>query len=95
MKCEFCTSDFVRKETYKSHVISHHKKDLSEEEFQDVLERIRTFQAPPLDIKKYTLEKQAKNEDDDEMCEEEMEMIEEDVTLEEGEAIYFEEEEDM
>lgn len=94
MKCEFCASDFVRKETYKSHVNSHHKKDLTEEEYNNVLERIKNFQAPPLDIKKYTLEKQGKDfvEDGENI---DMEMIEEDTVLEEpeeGEEIYYEEE---
>lgn len=58
MKCDYCASDFVRKETYKSHIISHHKKELNEKEFQDVMERIRTFQLPHLDIDKFTVEKQ-------------------------------------
>jgi hypothetical protein len=59
MKCDYCASDFVRKETYKSHIVSHHKKELSEKEFQDVMEKIRTFQLPHLDIDKFTVEKQA------------------------------------
>jgi len=58
MKCEFCGSDFVRKETYRAHIISHHKRHLSEKEFEDVLERIKKFQAPSLDVNRFTLEKQ-------------------------------------
>lgn len=99
MKCEFCASDFVRKETYRSHINSHHKKDLSDEEYREVLERIKTFQAPPLDIKKYTLEKQGNEYEEGEDIGDEMEMIEteDDNVLEEGETeeIYYEEEEDM
>lgn len=97
MKCEYCTSDFVRKETYKSHITSHHKKDMTEEEYENCLERIRKFQAPPLDIKKYTLEKQVKNFEDEEMVEE-MEMIEEDSNAaleDEGEEEIYYEEEDL
>jgi hypothetical protein len=59
MKCDYCASDFVRKETYKSHIVSHHKKELSDKEFQDVMEKIRTFQLPHLDVDKFTVEKQA------------------------------------
>lgn len=58
MKCEFCTSDFVRKETYRAHIISHHKRHLSEKDYEDVIERIRKFQPPSLDVNEYTLEKQ-------------------------------------
>lgn len=58
MKCEYCASDFVRKETYKAHIISHHKRHLTEQEFEDVIEKIRRFQAPSLDINQFTLEKQ-------------------------------------
>lgn len=57
MKCDFCTSDFVRKETYKAHIISHHKRHLNDQQFQDVLEKIKKFQPPSLDINQYTLEK--------------------------------------
>lgn len=58
MKCDYCTSDFVRKETYKAHIISHHKRHMSEQEFEQVLENIRKFQAPHLDINQFTVEKQ-------------------------------------
>lgn len=58
MKCEFCESDFVRKETYRAHIISHHKRHLSEKEFEDALEKIKKFQLPVLDVNRYTLEKQ-------------------------------------
>lgn len=58
MKCEYCESDFVRKETYRAHIIGHHKRHLSEKEFEDVLERIKKFQLPLLDVNRYTLEKQ-------------------------------------
>lgn len=58
MKCEYCSSDFVRKETYKAHVISHHKRHLSEQEFEEVLEKIKRFQPPSLDINQFTVEKQ-------------------------------------
>lgn len=58
MKCEYCSSDFVRKETYKAHIISHHKRHLSEQEFEDALEKIRRFQPPSLDINQFTVEKQ-------------------------------------
>ena len=59
MKCEFCASDFVRKETYRAHIVSHHKRHLSEREYEDVLDRIKKFQPPSLDINRFTLEKQA------------------------------------
>lgn len=97
MKCEFCTSDFVRKETYRSHITSHHKKDMTTEEYEAVLEKIRLFQPPPIDIEKYTLEKQYKKmgiKMEDVVEGDEMEMIEEDTEIaidEEGEEIYYEE----
>lgn len=58
MKCDFCASDFVRKETYRAHIISHHKKNMSDKEYEDVMEKIRKFQPPSLDVNEYTLEKQ-------------------------------------
>lgn len=58
MKCDYCASDFVRKETYKAHIISHHKRHLSDQEFDDALEKIRKFQPPALDINQFTVEKQ-------------------------------------
>ena len=58
MKCDYCASDFVRKETYKAHIISHHKRHLSDQEFEEVLEKIRKFQPPALDINQFTVEKQ-------------------------------------
>lgn len=76
MKCDFCSSDFVRKETYKAHIISHHKRHMTDQEFADVLEKIRKFQAPPLDINQFTVEKQEiKNENSD--------ILEEDIEMEE------------
>lgn len=58
MKCEYCSSDFVRKETYKAHIVSHHKRHISDQEFEDVLEKIKRFQPPSLDINQFTVEKQ-------------------------------------
>ncbi|CRK87611.1 CLUMA_CG001407, isoform A [Clunio marinus] len=58
MKCDFCTSDFVRKETYKAHVISHHKSHMTEQEFDDVMEKIKKFQPPSLDVSQFILERQ-------------------------------------
>lgn len=58
MKCGYCTSDFVRKETYKAHIISHHKRHMSDQEFLEVLDNIRKFQPPHLDINQFTVEKQ-------------------------------------
>lgn len=58
MKCEYCASDFVRKETYRAHILSHHKRHLSDQEYEEVLERIKKFQPPSLDINRFTLEKQ-------------------------------------
>lgn len=98
MKCDYCASDFVRKETYKAHIISHHKRHLSDQEFENVLEKIKKFQPPSLDINQFTLEKQkydgvqqvmVSEIDDDENIGN-LEMIEEDSVMEtEGE--YFEE----
>lgn len=65
MKCEFCTSDFVRKETYRAHIISHHKRFLTTAEFDQVIDKIKRFQPPSLDINQFTLEKQKKNEQGD------------------------------
>jgi len=59
MKCDYCASDFVRKETYKAHIVSHHKRHLSDQEFEEVLEKIRKFQPPALDINQFTVEKQS------------------------------------
>lgn len=58
MKCDFCTSDFVRKETYRAHIISHHKRHLTEKEYEDTMDKIKKFQPPSLDVNEYTLEKQ-------------------------------------
>ncbi len=58
MKCDFCTSDFVRKETYKAHILSQHRAHLSDYEYEEVLEKIRKFQAPQLDVSQFTVEKQ-------------------------------------
>lgn len=63
MKCDYCASDFVRKETYKAHIISHHKRHLSDQEFEEVLEKIRKFQPPALDINQFTVEKQKFNQE--------------------------------
>jgi hypothetical protein len=78
MKCDFCTSDFVRKETYKAHIISHHKRQLSEEEFEEVIEKIKRFQPPSLDINQYTVEKQNAMMGVEREALGELEMIEED-----------------
>lgn len=81
MKCDYCVSDFVRKETYKAHIISHHKRHLSDQEFEEVLEKIRKFQPPALDINQFTVEKQRLNQEDIKVEEGEIdlqEMIEED-----------------
>lgn len=99
MKCDYCTSDFVRKETYKAHIISHHKQQLSEEEFQQVLENIRKFQPPHLDINQFTVEKQGLKSENAEVLEEgEMEEMIEDESMEEAPEdyeIYEEEEEEQ
>lgn len=99
MKCDFCSSDFVRKETYKAHIISHHKAHLSEEEFQEVIENIRKFQAPHLDINQFTVEKQGVKSENLEILEEgEMEEMIEDESMEETNEdyeIYEEEEEEQ
>jgi hypothetical protein len=63
MKCDFCTSDFVRKETYRAHITSHHKRHLTETEYINVLEKIKKFQPPSLDIKQFTLERQVHETD--------------------------------
>lgn len=63
MKCDYCTSDFVRKETYRAHITSHHKRHLSDEDYNNVLEKIKKFQPPSLDIKQFTLEKQVQEVD--------------------------------
>ena len=90
MKCDYCTSDFVRKETYKAHIISHHKRHLSDQEFDEVMEKIKKFQPPSLDINQYTLEKQKILHSADMSAD--LEIIEEDSQAEEpmGEE-YFEE----
>lgn len=73
----------MRKETYKSHIISHHKRHLSDQEFEEVLEKIRKFKPPVLNVDEYTVERQNKKQQQlilskvDE-CEE-MEMIEEQI----------------
>lgn len=97
MKCEYCTSDFVRKETYKAHIISHHKRHLSEQEFEDVLEKIKKFQPPQLDINQFTLEKQ-EGKSVQIVVSDDMEMIEEESQAEDGmelepEGDYYEESE--
>lgn len=99
MKCEFCTSDFVRKETYRAHVISHHKRHLTDQEYEDTLEKIRKFQPPSLDVHQFTLEKQKNiplvTEESDE-GEKEMEYViedtvdEEEMIVEQDEAYYEE-----
>ncbi|KAG5683243.1 hypothetical protein PVAND_012536 [Polypedilum vanderplanki] len=84
LKCDYCASDFVRKETYKSHIISHHKRHLSDQEFEEVLEKIRKFKPPVLNVDEYTVERQKNNQQQQlilakvEECEE-MEMIEEQI----------------
>lgn len=51
LKCEIdsCNSQFARKETYKNHVLSHHK-DIGPERTQDLLNRIKTSQLPKIDL---------------------------------------------
>lgn len=56
-KCEYCTSDFVRKETFKTHIINQHK-ELGLELQNEVLEKIKSIREPRLDISAYTLERQ-------------------------------------
>lgn len=93
MKCDYCTSDFVRKETYKAHIISHHKRHMNDQEYLDVMENIRKFQAPHLDINQFTVEKQnsakaQKNptflEEIDEIDMEMEEMIEDEIDKSDG-----------
>lgn len=85
MKCEYCASDFVRKETYKAHIISHHKRHLSEKEFEDVLEKIKKFQPPSMDINQFTLEKQGNKDVHHEVAEvDDMQIIEEESQPEDG-----------
>jgi uncharacterized tellurite resistance protein B-like protein len=79
MKCDFCSSDFVRKETYKAHILTHHKRHLKEQEYEDVIEKIRKFQPPALDINKFTVEKQKKTHS--EYFSEEIDMIAEEDEL--------------
>lgn len=55
---------------------------MSEDEFQQVLENIRKFQAPPLDINKFTVEKQGKSGNREMLEEGEMEELIEDAMLE-------------
>lgn len=105
MKCDYCASDFVRKETYKAHIITHHKRHLSDQEFDEVMDKIRKFQPPALDINQFTVEKQKFNQegelDMEEILEEQMddgiEKSEEGMIIETGEDEYpelFEEEEE-
>lgn len=96
MKCEFCTSDFVRKETYRAHLTSHHKRHLTEQEYQDTLEKVRLFQPPSLDVNKFILEKQTVVPEGSENDEKELEGIvegvdEEGLLIEVREDDYYEE----
>lgn len=99
MKCEYCASDFVRKETYRAHIISHHKRHMSEEDFEDVIERIKRFQPPSMDVNQFTLEKQRDKHvvvaevDDMEMVEEESQ-AEDNMELE-ADTEYYEEENEI
>ena len=54
---EYCTSDFVRKETYRTHILNHHK-GLGPQELEMIMEKIKNFREPDLDIDAFTLEKQ-------------------------------------
>lgn len=99
LKCDFCASDFVRKETYKAHVINHHKRHLSAEVFDATIEKIRNFRPPALDINQFILEKQkfkteyntvVLTEDGSELCEV---MEEGDTLVEEMPEIDYENEE--
>jgi hypothetical protein len=89
----------VRKETYKAHIISHHKQQLTEDEFLQVLENIRKFQPPHLDINQFTVERQGLKTDGQDVLEEgEMEEMIEDESMEEANEdyeIYEEEEEEQ
>lgn len=58
LKCDFCSSDFVRKETYRAHVINHHKRHLTTEVLNETLEKIKNFRPPALEIDQFILEKQ-------------------------------------
>lgn len=95
MKCDFCSSDFVRKETYRAHVTSHHKRHLTEQQYEDTLEKIRKFQPPSLDVHQFTLEKQKNvtviTEESDE-AEKSIEYIEEEDMADEGEMTIEQEE---
>lgn len=75
MKCDYCTLDFVRKETYKAHIISMHKQSMTDKEFEEVLEKIRKFQAPQMDVNQFMVEKQGAR--GEEILEEDAEMEEE------------------
>lgn len=47
----------MRKETYRTHILNQHKS-LSQEEINAVLEKIKNFRPPQLDVEQFTLEKQ-------------------------------------
>lgn len=106
MKCEFCTSDFVRKETYRAHITSTHRRQLSERDYDDAMERIKKFQWPTLDVNEYTLEKQTvagfmlkteieegEHEAQESIPEDAEDMVMQDGYFEQGSELYHEEEE--
>jgi hypothetical protein len=94
----------VRKETYKAHIGTHHRRHLSDQEYEEVLEKIRKFKPPVLNIEEYTVEKQQKGarldegEIDMEMIEEQIEDMDKSnegmIVETEEDYTYFEEEED-
>lgn len=46
---------FQRKETYKNHVISHHK-DMGDENLRSLLDKIKHFQLPKIDLNNISLQ---------------------------------------
>ncbi len=47
----------MRKETYRTHVLNHHK-NIPAEQLTEVLDRIKNFKPPALDVDQFTMEKQ-------------------------------------
>lgn len=42
MSCDYCEAKFVRKDTYRSHILSHHQ-DMDKSELDDFLKKIRNM----------------------------------------------------
>lgn len=90
--------NLFRKETYRNHISTHHKRHLTDKEYEDVLEKIRAFKPPPIDINEFTLEKQKLSktsqmivaEDDADDLELEQ-VIEEDDEVVESDNIFYDE----